>query len=1161
MKRNFSIQLVFCLRRGVKYMEQQLQHSNNKPFVHLHVHTEYSLLDGASRVNALVKRAKELGMPAIAITDHGTMYGAIEFYKQAKKQGIKPIIGCEVYVAPRSRQERTMVEGEAYYHLVLLAETDEGYRNLIELVSRANTEGFYYKPRVDKELLSIYSKGLICLSACIAGEIPSWLLKGNIDTAEALIQEYITIFGKDNFFLELQDHGIPEQKKVNKFLIEMSEKFGVGLVATNDLHYINKKDAECHDVLLCIQMGKTVDDTARMKFSSDEFYLKNFDEMSQLFGEHPKALTNTCLIAERCNVNLEFGNLYLPEFPVPEGLTADEYLEQLCKEKLAERYSDITPEVLERLAFELDVIIKMGFAGYFLIVWDFINHARQQEIPVGPGRGSAAGSIVSYLLRITNIDPIAYGLLFERFLNPERVTMPDIDIDFCYVKRGKVIEYVSERYGADKVAQIITFGTMAAKGAIRDVGRALNMPYGEVDRIAKMVPNELGITLKRALEISSEFRTAYESEAMVGKLLDLAMAVEGLPRHASTHAAGLVISKEPLTHYVPLQNSAEGFLTTQYDKDKVEELGLLKMDLLGLRTLTVIGDTIKLVKESQGIKIDIDKIPFDDPKVSAMLTSGDTAGVFQLESSGMTALVKDLKPECFADLIPLVALYRPGPLGSGMVEDFINGRNGKKQVTYVHPLLEPILHDTFGVILYQEQVMQIASVMAGFTLGQADLLRRAMGKKKHDVLDAQRENFLRGAMERGIEGKMAGEIFDLMAHFADYGFNKSHSAAYALVAYQTAYLKANYPQEFMAALLSSVMGTNDKIGSYIETCRQMGIAVLPPDINASQSSFSVDGSGIRFGLAAVKNVGENAIQNMVASRDADGKFESLVDLCTRVDMRVINKRVIESLIKCGAFDSLGARRSQLLAVLDRAVDMAGVRQRDRVSGQIGLFGEETLNEADELILPDIPEIPKDQILALEKEITGFYVTGHPLDAYRDKMNHFTPLSELVSGEYGDGKSVKVAGLIMNAKRITTRNGDMMCFMVLEDFTEQMEVIVFPRIFDKFSKILLPDMPVKVSGRLNMSEDKAKVIADDIQLLSDTENIEVRLKISKLQESGEVFEQLKQVFKMYPGSSVVFLHLIDSRRVIKTEKQFWIKPTAQAIEALENIIGKGRVTVA
>lgn len=1141
-------------------MNSEKDHSLQENFVHLHVHTEYSLLDGASRISGLVQRAKELNMPAIAVTDHGTMYGIIEFYKQAKKHGIKPIIGCEVYVAPRARQERCMVDGENYYHLVLLAETDEGYRNLIELVSRGNTEGFYYKPRVDTELLRLYSKGLICLSACIAGEIPTWLLKGNMGKAEALAQEYIAIFGKDNFFLEIQDHGIPEQKQVNKLLVDMSQKLGIGLVATNDLHYIHKKDAECHDVLLCIQMGKTVDDTNRMKFSTNEFYLKNHGEMRQVLGAYPEALTNTCRIAERCNVTLEFGKMYLPEFPVPEGLTTDEYLKQLCRESLIGRYGEITPEADSRLDYELSVIYKMGYSGYFLIVWDFINYARKQEIPVGPGRGSAAGSIVAYLLGITNIDPLKYGLLFERFLNPERVSMPDIDIDFCYVNRGRIIEYVSALYGADRVAQIITFGTMAAKGAIRDVGRALNMGYGEVDRIAKMVPSDLGMTLRRALEVNSELKNAYESEEMVGKLLDLAMAVEGLPRHASTHAAGLVISQDPLTHYVPLQNSAEGFLTTQYDKDKVEEIGLLKMDLLGLRTLTVIGDTIKLVKESRGIKIDIDRIPYDDAKVCTMLSRGDTAGVFQLESSGMTTLVKDLKPECFADLIPLVALYRPGPLGSGMVADFISGRHGKKQVTYVHPLLEPILRETFGVILYQEQVMQIASVMAGFSLGQADMLRRAMGKKKHDVLNAQRETFLHGADLKGIDNKLAGEIFDLMAHFADYGFNKSHSAAYALVAYQTAYLKANFPQEFMAALLSSVMGTNEKVGYYIEACRQMGIDILPPDVNASHNSFSVDGSRIRFGLAAVKNVGENAIQNMIAARDEGGPFSSLVDLCTRVDMRLVNKRVIESLIKCGAFDSLGARRSQLLAVLDRAVDMAAVCQRDKASGQIGLFCEETLNEAAEVNLPDIPEIPKEQLLVMEKEITGFYVTGHPLDAYRDKMNSCTTLGELMGGEYADGKTVQVAGLITTAKRITTKNGDMMCFIALEDFTEQIEVVVFPRIFEKFSKNIFPDRPVKVSGRLNVNDESIKILADTVRSLDDPISSEVRLKISKQQENGELFEQLKKTLQQYPGPTVVFLHLIDSHRMIRTEKQFWIQPSPEAVEVLEGILGKGRVSI-
>lgn len=1137
-------------------MENAVIH-DHIPFVHLHVHTEFSLLDGASRIEVLVKRVKELGMPAIAITDHGTMYGVIDFYKQAKKYGVKPVIGCEVYVAPRSRLEKSAVEGESYYHLVLLAENNEGYRNLVELVSRGYTEGFYYKPRIDRELLREYSQGLICLSACIAGEIPSLLLKGDIDGAEALTREYRDIFGPENFFLEIQDHGIPEQKKVNTLLIELADKLGIGLVATNDLHYIDKTDAECHDVLLCIQMGKTVDDAGRLKFPTQEFYLKSGTEMAALFARQPAALTNTCRIAERCNVTFDFDQFHLPEFPVPEGMSAAEYLRQLCEKRLPERYGTVDDELKARLKYELTVIQTMGFSSYFLIVWDFINYARQEGIPVGPGRGSAAGSLVSYLLGITNIDPLKYGLLFERFLNPERVTMPDIDIDFCYERRSKIIEYVAARYGADRVAQIITFGTMAARAAIRDVGRALNMSYGEVDRVAKLVPTELGITLRRALEVNHELKNAYETDPDVRKLVELAIAVEGLPRHASTHAAGLVIAKEPLTHYVPLQNSAEGFLTTQYDKDRVEEIGLLKMDLLGLRTLTVIGDTLELIKNSSGVIVDIDSIPLDDPLTCTKLSEGDTAGVFQMESSGMTNLVKELKPERFDDLIPLVALYRPGPLGSGMVTDFIEGRHGRKKVVFLHPLLEPILKDTFGVILYQEQVMQIASVLAGFTLGQADLLRRAMGKKKHDVLAAQRDNFLQGALARGIDGKLAAEIFDLMAHFADYGFNKSHSAAYALVAYQTAYLKAHFPREFMAALMTSVMGANDKVGFYIEECRRMGIAILPPDINASQASFSVDGGAIRFGLAGVKNVGENAIHNLVTVRNEGGRFTSLVDFCARVDMRTVNKRVIESLIKCGAFDSLGVRRAQLLAALDQALDVAAGRQRDKANGQLGLFGEETVNEVDDIRLPDVPELPLEQILAYEKEMTGFYVTGHPLDKYRDKLSGFTPLNQLTT--LADGRPVRVAGLITAAKRITTKSGDMMCFVSLEDFTGQVEIVVFPRVFDKTNSILIPDMPVVASGRLNLGEDSAKILAEDVKSL-DALGQEVRIKICKQQENAEIFDRLKEIFAHHHGPAVVFLHLVDSRRVIKTEEKFWLEPSPQAISALEGILGKGVVKV-
>ncbi|MEN6413234.1 MAG: DNA polymerase III subunit alpha [Veillonellales bacterium] len=1132
----------------------------NGRFVHLHVHTEYSLLDGACRIDKLIQRVKELGMPAVAITDHGAMYGVIDFYKEAEKQGVKPIIGCEVYVAPRSRLEKSAVEGESYYHLILLAENNQGYRNLIELVSRGYTEGFYYKPRIDRELLRQYSEGLICLSACIAGEIPSLLLKGDFAGAGALAEEYRSIFGADNFFLEVQDHGLPEQQQVNGRLIEIARKTGIGLVATNDLHYINKTDGECHDVLLCIQMGKTVDDTGRLRFPNNEFYLKSAGEMAGLFGEIPEALENTWRIAERCNVKFEFGHLLLPEFPVPQGLTDDEYLRQLCREGLPGRYKTVDETVKSRLEYELAVIQKMGYSSYFLIVWDFINYARHNGIPVGPGRGSAAGSIVAYVLGITNIDPLRYGLLFERFLNPERVTMPDIDIDFCYVKRSKVIDYVAKRYGADRVAQIITFGTMAAKAAIRDVGRALNMPYGEVDRIAKLVPNELGITLAKALTVNAELKAAYQAEPAVKKLLDLAMAVEGLPRHASTHAAGLVIAKEPLTHYVPLQNSAEGFLTTQYDKDRIEEIGLLKMDLLGLRTLTVIGDTLELIRSNRGETVDMDHIPLADEKTCNMLASGDTAGVFQMESSGMTNLVKELRPESFADLIPLVALYRPGPLGSGMVADFINGRHGEKQVTYLHPILKPILQDTFGVILYQEQVMQIASTLAGFTLGQADLLRRAMGKKKHEVLAAQRDDFLRGARERNIEDKLAIEIFELMTHFADYGFNKSHSAAYALVAYQTAYLKAHYPQEFMAALLTSVMGgANEKVGFYIEECKRMEIPVLPPDINASKASFSVDGDAIRFGLAGVKNVGDNAIENIIEARSKADKFSSLVDFCTRVDMRVVNKRVIESLIKCGAFDSFAARRSQLLAVLDRAVDAAAVRQRDLASGQMDLFGEETLTGINDIVLPDIPELPQEERLNLEKEMTGFYITGHPLDKFREQMKKFPMIKELLSGEYEDGKVVRVAGLITGAKRITTKAGDMMCFATLEDFFDAIEIIAFPRVFNKVNRLLIPDMPVIVAGRLNASEDSVKIMADTVLLLEKAGG-EVQIKIRKHQENEVIFAKIKESFAKYHGAAIVYLHLVDSHRVIKTERQFWIAPSPEAIGDLENILGKGAVTV-
>ncbi|MBO5244849.1 MAG: DNA polymerase III subunit alpha [Selenomonadales bacterium] len=1128
-------------------------------FVHLHVHTEYSLLDGASRIEDMVLHAKELGMPAIAITDHGSMYGVIDFYQAAIKHGIKPIIGCEVYVAPRSRFEKNTAEGGAYYHLVLLAENNEGYKNLIRLVSLGYSEGFYYKPRIDMDILRQYNEGIICLSACIAGELPCRILRGDIAGAQALTEEFISIFGKDRFYLEVQNHGLEEERLVNEELYRIAEQYDLKLIATNDLHYVRRTDAECHDVLLCIQMGKTVDEPGRMKFPNDSFYLKSREEMQALFPGRSDVIDNSLEIAERCNVSFDFGELFLPVFELPEGFASDaEYLKHLCEGGISWRYGTEPPtEVEPRLRYELDVIEKMGFSSYFLIVWDFIKYAREHDIAVGPGRGSAAGSIVAYLLGISNIDPLKYQLLFERFLNPERVTMPDIDVDFCYVKRGKVIDYVTKRYGIDHVAQIITFGTMAAKAAVRDVGRALNMSYGEVDRIAKMIPTELGITLDKALNGNKELREVYEQEASVKKLLDLARAVEGLPRHASTHAAGIVIAKQQLTDYVPIQISTDGFYTTQYDKNKVEEIGLLKMDFLGLRTLTVIGDAIELIKKSRGITVDIDAIPLDDKMACDMLAHGETAGVFQVESGGMTNLVRELKPECFEDLIPLVALYRPGPLGSGMVTDFINGRHGKSEIHYLHPVLEPILKDTFGVILYQEQVMQIASVMGGFTLGQADLLRRAMGKKKHSILEAQKGTFLQGAAERGFDAKLAAEVFELMSHFADYGFNKSHSAAYAMLVYQTAYLKAHYLPEFMAALLSSIMGDNEKVGAYIEHCKRIGLAVLPPDINVSKAAFSVDDGKIRFGLAAVKNVGESAIQTVIKEREIGGPFTDLIDFCSRIDMRVVNKRVLESLIKCGAFDSSGAKRSQLLAIVERCIEMASIRRKERISGQIGLFGDEEIIEAYDVTLPDIDELPTDELLALEKEMTGFYITGHPLDRYRERMENYMKISDLAKEELADGVRVTVAGLIASAKRLVTKRGEMMCFLEVEDFTGRVEVVVFPKVMERAASFLVPEMPIVLTGKLDRGSETNKVLADVIRDMEQSVP-EVRLKILPGRDDDMTFDALRVILTDHHGGTPVYLHLPGGKRVIKTEEQYWIDPTAQALGALKQLLGNENV---
>lgn len=1127
----------------------------NIDFVHLHVHTEYSLLDGASRVKKLLARAKELNMKSIAITDHGTMYGTIAFYKEALKQGIKPIIGCEVYLAPKSRFDNFEVEGTRYYHLILLAENQQGYQNLIKLVSLANIEGMYYKPRIDKDLLRTYHEGIICLSSCIAGEIPQAIIRDNMERAENLVAEYIDIFGKDNFYLEIQNHQIPEEAKANKGLIELARKFDVKLVATNDMHYIKKEDSAFHDVLLCIQTGRTLDEKDRMKFYNDDFYLKSGQEMFDLFKEVPEAITNTLEIAERCNVDFEFGHLHLPNFPLPENMTDEQYLRKLCIEKITNRYPIMTDEINKRLEYELSIIHRMGYDSYFLIVWDFINFARSQNIAVGPGRGSAAGSIVAYILGITDIDPLKYNLLFERFLNPERVTMPDIDIDFCYIRRDEVIEYVKRRYGDDHVAQIITFGTMAAKGAIRDVGRVMNMPYNEVDKIAKLVPQELGMTLDKALKDSSELLSLYQENLEVRKLIDFAKDVEGMPRHSSTHAAGVVIAKDPVTDYVPIQVS-EGTLVTQYDKDCVEELGLLKMDFLGLRTLTVIADALTNIKNNRGIEVDLDKIPLEDEETSQMLCRGETGAVFQLESSGMTTLVKDLAPTGFADLIPVMALYRPGPLGSGMVADFINGRHGRKKVTYAHPALEPILKETFGVILYQEQVMQIVQVLAGFTLGQADILRRAMGKKKHDVLMSQKENFLKGAKNNGVDDKLAQEIFDLLLHFADYGFNKSHSAAYALVSWRTAYLKAHYPQEFMAAILTSLM-TSNKIGEYIEQCKHMGIDILPPDINASRDSFTVDKNSIRFGLAAVKNVGEAALKMIVEIREKDGLFTSIEDFCSRVSSRCINKRALENLIKCGAFDSLGYNRAQFMSVLDQVMELGARKQKDIASGQMDLFSEfmDEDTSMDKITMPKVDEFPKIELLNMEKEITGFYITGHPLEEYKPKIHSLATIESLAKEK--DGKYISIAGIIRKAKRVTTKKGDMMCFLELEDFLNVIEVIVFPKTFYDNINNLVPDMPVVIRGKLDKSDDEIKVIADKVFNLEEY-TPEFFIMLSKDHESEAFFSKVKDTLQEHSGSCPVYMYFVSTKKMVKGNHEYWIDGTTSAIKDLKSLLGNNAV---
>lgn len=1058
-----------------------------KRFTHLHVHSEYSLLDGSLRIKDLVEKAASLGMDSVALTDHGVMYGIIEFYKTARNAGIKPIIGCEVYQAPGSRFDKQATKKskeDISHHLTLLAKDKKGYRNLMELVSLGFLEGFYYKPRIDLELLKRYSEGLIALSGCISGKIPKLIIAGDIEEAEKAIKEYREIFGEQDFYLEMQDSGIPEQKKVNKNLKVLSEKLDVPLVCTNDVHYLNREDNRSHDVLLCIQTGSTINDIERLKFPTEEYYFKEYDQMAELFKDCPQALENTIRIAQRCNLEIDLGLELLPPFRVPAGHTPDTYLEELCREGIGYRYRDMTPGIESRLQRELKVIRKMGFAEYFLIVWDFVKFAKNNDIRVGPGRGSAAGSIVSYLLNITDIEPLKYGLLFERFLNEERKSMPDIDIDFCYEKRDKVIKYVTEKYGEKRVAQLITFGTMAARQAIRDAGRVLEVPYAEVDKIAKMIPMELNATIKNTLSLVPEFREAYDNEPKVKEIIETAMSLEGMVRQDSVHAAGIVISSEDLYNYTPIQKEGDSDIVTQYKMEDIQDIGLLKMDFLGLKTLSLIDKTLFLIEKNKGIKEDMSEIDLDDKKTFKMLSEGECLGVFQLESSGMRELVINLKPNRFEDLVALLALYRPGPLQSGMVNDFVDAKNKNKKIRYLHPSLEPVLESTYGIILYQEQIMEAASKLAGFSMAEADILRSAISKKKRKLLVKQKNKFIKGAEKTGvIDANTAEKIFELISHFAEYGFNKSHSTAYAMISYQTAYLKANYPVEFMAAILSIRMGSQEKVAQYVNETKRLQIIVRPPDINQSFSDFTVIEESIRFGLSAIKNVGTNVIEGIIAERKENGKFSDFLDFCKRVPSSVLNKKTIESLIKSGCFDSLGQSRKYLLSSYEKIIEEVLKNKRDQEIGQFSLFDSNQGGKSEVFSSIDLDESLQKQefkakeLLNFEKEMLGLYISGHPLEEYSDSLNGLLSIERL--NEESDKSLHVIGGIISKITPIFTKNGQNMIFLNLEDMTSSIEVIVFPSILEKYKDLISEDRVIKIKGRLDRKEDQCKFIAQEV----------------------------------------------------------------------------------
>ncbi|MBR6770307.1 MAG: DNA polymerase III subunit alpha [Lachnospiraceae bacterium] len=1150
-------------------------------FTHLHVHTEYSLLDGSNKIKEYIRRVKELGMDSAAITDHGVMYGVVDFYKEAKAAGIRPILGCEVYVSPGSRREREFSGGDSrYYHLVLLAENNIGYANLMKLVSRGFTEGYYYKPRIDMELLEELHEGIIALSACLAGEVQRNISRGMIEEAKAAARRYEVCFGKGNFFLELQDHGIPEQRRVNTVLLQISKELDIPLVATNDVHYTYAEDEKPHDILLCIQTGKKLDDEDRMRYEGGQYYVKSEEQMRQLFPYALEAVENTHRIAQRCQVEMEFGVTKLPHFEVPEGYDSWSYLQKLCQDGLQERYggdnAQISQELEERLNYELEVIRSMGYVDYFLIVWDFINYARKNEIIVGPGRGSAAGSIVAYCLKITDIDPIKYQLLFERFLNPERVSMPDIDIDFCFERRQEVIDYVGEKYGQDKVVQIITFGTMAAKGVIRDVGRVMDLPYAYVDSIAKMIPNELNMTITRALEMNPEFRKLYEQEEQVKTLIDMSKRLEGLPRHSSIHAAGVVICSKPAEEFVPLSRGSDGSITTQFTMTTIEELGLLKMDFLGLRTLTVIQNAVRLAEKSQGIQLDIEKIDYEDQAVLTSLGTGRTDGVFQLESGGMKSFMKELKPKSLEDIIAGISLYRPGPMD--FIPKYIKGKNNPEHITYTCPQLESILTPTYGCIVYQEQVMQIVRDLGGYTLGRSDLVRRAMSKKKQSVMEKERDNFIYGNLEEGVPGcaakgidaKTAGKIYAEMMDFAKYAFNKSHAACYALVSYQTAWLKYYYPVEFMAALLTSVIDFPHKVSAYIMTCRGMGISILPPDINAGESGFSVSGGSIRYALTAIKSVGRPVIDAIVREREEKGSYKTLKDFITRASGLEINKRAVENFIKSGALDGLGGTRKQFLAVYVQMMDQIHQEKKNNMAGQLSLFdfvAEEDKAEYD-IPLPQIGEYPKEQLLAFEKEVLGIYVSGHPLEEYeqlwKKHITHTTAdfLLEEESGEsrVKDGETVTIGGIITDKKIKYTRNDKVMAFLQVEDLAGTVEVIVFPKDYEKNASQLVEDNKIFIKGRVAAEEEQdRKLISEKITAFDEIpRKLWIKFSTKEAYERSE--KELMAQLAQSNGRDSVCIYVENPKAIKNLPPGYRVKADDELVDSLISFYGRENVKV-